>query len=436
MSWKELIPNNKSALTQVFGSLRSRNYRLYFTGQCISLIGTWMQQVAMSWLIYRLTGSVLLLGTVAFINQIPSFLISIFAGVITDRFERRRILLITQGLFMFAALSTATLVLTGLIQVWQIMVFSLFAGIVTAFDAPTRQSMVVEMVDRKEDLSNAIALNSAIFNAARLIGPSVAGMLIALVGEGYCLLIDGISYTAVIGALLMMRMPEHPKKEKQEKILSGFVNGFRYCYGYLPIRILLIMVALISLFGLQFIVLVPAFAKDVLSGDSHTQGFILSSIGAGALTGAIYLAARKSVLGLGKVVSITGVLLGIGMIAVSFMTLHWMVFALLVPTGFAMITALASCNTLLQTLTDDDKRGRVMGFYAMAMVGMAPFGSLFYGSVAKWIGVQHALLVGGCLCVVGALCFEHWRPVIRRLARRVQVQQGIVPEIAKGINID
>ncbi len=436
MSWRELIPNNKSALIQIFSSLRSRNYRLYFIGQCISLIGTWMQQVAMSWLIYRLTGSVLLLGTVAFINQIPSFLISPFAGVLTDRFERRRIMLFTQVLCMIEAFFLAILVLTGLIQVWHIMAFSLFVGMVNAFDAPTRQSMVVELVDRKEDLSNAIALNSAIFNGARLIGPSVAGILIALVGEGYCFLINAVSYIAVIGALLMMQMPKHHKKEKQEKILAGFAEGFRYCYHYLPIRVLLMMVALLSLAGMPFIVLIPAFAKDVLGGDSHTQGFILSAIGAGALMAAMYLAARKSVLGLGKVVSIMGVVFGLGLVGVSLLRTHWMVFAMLVPTGFAMIASLASCNTLLQTLTDDDKRGRVMGFYAMALMGMAPFGSLLYGSVAEWIGVPYTLLAGGIICSVGALYFERWRPIVRRMARRVYVRKGIIPEIAKGIDME
>jgi len=433
-SWKELIPNNKSALTQIFSSLRSRNYRLYFTGQCISLIGTWMQQVAMSWLVYRLTGSVLLLGTVAFINQIPSFLISPFAGVYTDRFERRRIMFITQSLCMVEALALAFLVLTGLIQVWHILAFALFVGVVIAFDAPARQSMVVELVDRKDDLSNAIALNSAMFNTARLIGPSVAGILIALIGEGYCFLINGLSYISVIGALLMMRMPQYQKKATQERILSGFVEGFRYCYRYLPIRVLLMMVALLSLVGQPFIVLVPAFAKDVLGGDSHTQGFILSSVGAGALMGAIYLAARKSVLGLGKVVSLMGVVFGLGLVAVSLTTVHWIVFALFVPTGFGMVATLASCNTLLQTLTDDDKRGRVMGFYAMAMMGAAPFGSLLFGTLAEWIGVQHTILAGGILCTAGALYFERWRPVVRRMARRVYVNKGIIPEIAKGID--
>jgi len=434
-SWKELIPNNKTALTQIFSSLRSRNYRLYFFGQCISLIGTWMQQVALSWMIYRLTGSVLLLGTVAFVAQIPSFLISPFAGVFTDRFERRRILLFTQAMFMLEALALAFLSLSGLIQVWHIFAFAMFVGIVGSFDAPARQSMIVELVDRKEDLSNAIALNSAMFNSARLIGPSVAGILIALVGEGYCFLINGLSYIAVIGALLMMRITTVQKSKGQKNIFADFVEGFRYCYRFFPIRALLMMVTLLSLFGQPFMVLVPAFAKDVLGGDSHTQGFILSSVGAGALMAAIYLAARKSVLGLGKVVSLTGVIFGLGLAAISLTNVHWLVFVLLVPTGFGMVAMLASCNTLLQTLTDDDKRGRVMGFYVMAMMGLAPFGSLLYGMVAEWVGVQHTLLVGGIICMAGALYFEHWRPVVRRMARRVQVQEGIVPEIAEGIGM-
>lgn len=389
----------------------------------------------MSWLVYRLTGSVLLLGTVAFVNQIPSFLISPFAGVLTDRFDRRRIMLCTQTLCMIEALFLAILVLTGLIQVWHIMAFSLFVGTVNAFDAPARQSMVVELVDRKEDLSNAIALNSAIFNAARLIGPSVAGILIALVGEGYCFLINGLSYIAVIGALWMMRMPKHIKMEKHEKIITGFMDGFKYCYGYLPIRVLLMMVALLSLFGMPFIVIIPAFAKDVLGGDSHTLGFIMSSIGAGALVAAIYLAARRSVLGLGKVVSLMGVVFGLGLAGVSLLRTHWMVYAVLVPTGFAMIASLASINTLLQTLTDNNKRGRVMGFYTMALMGMAPFGSLLYGTVAEGVGVPYTMMGGGLICVIGTLYFERWRPIVRRMARRISVQKGIVPEIAQGIDM-
>jgi MFS family permease len=398
------------------------------------MIGNWMQQVAMSWLVYRLTGSVWLLGAVAFTNQIPSFLISPFAGVLTDRFDRRRIMVLTQSLCMVEALLLATLVLTGLIQVWHIIACSLFVGVVNAFDGPTRQSMVVEMVDHKEDLSNAIALNSAVFNAARLIGPSVAGILIALIGEGYCFLLNGLSYIAVIGALLLMRMPKHKKIRKQEKIFAGFIDGFKYSYHFFPIRVLLMLVALLSLTGLPFIVLVPAFTRDVLGGDSHTLGFFMSFIGAGALAAAIYLAARKSVLGLGKVVSIMGVVFGLGLVCVSFLRIHWMVYLMLIPTGFAMIATLASINTLLQTLTDNDKRGRVMGFYTMALMGVAPFGSLLYGAVADWIGVPYTMMGGGIICVLGALYFEKWRPVVRRFSRRVYVQKGIIPEIAQGIN--
>ena len=434
--WRELIPDNGLALTRVFSSLRSRNYRLYFGGQCISLIGSWMQTVAMGFFVYELTGSKILLGLISFLNQVPSFVISPFAGVITDRIDRRRILLYTQSLCMAEALLLSFLVLTHLIEVWHILAFSLFVGIVNAFDAPARQSMVIELVDRPQNLSNAIALNSAVFNAARLVGPAIAGILIALIGVGYCFLSNGLSYIAVITALLLIRIPPVEKKKKKENIFHEFSEGFKYCYGFFPVRVLLLLVALFSFAGLPFMVLVPAFTKDILAGDSRILGFVYSCIGGGALTAAIYLAARKSVLGLGKVVSLTGIIFGAGLVAVSLMRIHWLVYILLVPTGFAMIATLASVNTLLQSLIDDDKRGRVMGFYTMALMGVGPFGSLVYGSVANWIGVPYTMMIGGIVCIAGALYFEHWRPVVRRYARRIYSRKGIIPEIAKGIDSD
>ena len=356
---RELLPNNLGAFTQVFVSLKSYNFRLYFGGQCISLIGTWMQQIAMSWLVFRLTGSVLLLATVTFMAQIPILVATPYMSVFVDWFDRRKLLVLTQSLSMVQALLMALLTLTGLIQVWHIMILSLLIGLINALDNPTRQSFYPSLVP-KDKLSNAIALNSAVINGSRLIGPAVGGVLIGLLGEGICFLLNGISYIAVIIALLMMRAAPKQERTVKQKVWEDMRDGFRYVAGNIPIRTLLLLMSAISFFGLPLMTFIPAYVKTILHGESEMLGLLLSCIGVGSFIAALYLAARKSVLGLGKVVMLSGALLGIGLSVMSFVTIPWVAAVLCLPVGFTIIAAVASINTLLQTLSGEDKRGRVM----------------------------------------------------------------------------
>ena len=430
---RELLPNNLGAFTQVFVSLKSYNFRLYFGGQCISLIGTWMQQIAMSWLVFRLTGSVLLLATVTFMAQIPILVATPYMSVFVDWFDRRKLLVLTQSLSMVQALLMALLTLTGLIQVWHIMILSLLIGLINALDNPTRQSFYPSLVP-KDKLSNAIALNSAVINGSRLIGPAVGGVLIGLLGEGICFLLNGISYIAVIIALLMMRVAPKRERTAKQKVWEDMRDGFRYVAGNIPIRTLLLLMSAISFFGLPLMTFIPAYVKTILRGGSEMLGLLLSCIGVGSFIAALYLAARKSVLGLGKVVMLSGALLGIGLSVMSFVTIPWVAAVLCLPVGFTIIAAVASINTLLQTLSGEDKRGRVMGYMAMSFTGMAPVGSMVLGAIEKWIGLQMIILLSGICCFVAALVFEYYRPLVRRYARPVYIEKGIIKEIAIGID--
>ena len=428
---RELLPNNLGAFTQVFASLKSYNFRLYFGGQCISLIGTWMQQIAMSWLVFRLTGSVLLLATVTFMAQIPILVATPYMSVFVDRFNRCKLLVLTQSLSMVQALLMALLTLTGLIQVWHIMILSLLIGLINALDNPTRQSFYPSLVP-KDKLSNAIALNSAVINGSRLIGPAVGGVLIGLLGEGICFLLNGISYIAVITALLMMRIAPRRERAVKQKVWEDMRDGFRYVAGNIPIRTLLLLMSAISFFGLPLMTFIPAYVKTILHGESEMLGLLLSCIG--SFIAALYLAARKSVLGLGKVVMLSGALLGIGLSVMSFVTIPWVAAVLCLPVGFTIIAAVASINTLLQTLSGEDKRGRVMGYMAMSFTGMAPVGSMVLGALEKWIGLQKIILLSGICCFVAALVFEYYRPLVRRHARPIYIEKGIIKEIAIGID--
>ena len=430
---RELLPNNSGAFTQVFASLKSYNFRLYFGGQCISLIGTWMQQIAMSWLVFRLTGSVLLLATVTFTAQIPILVATPYMSVFVDRFDRRKLLVLTQTLSMIQALLMAILTLTGFVQVWHIMVLSLLIGLINALDNPTRQSFYPSLVS-PDKLSNAIALNSAVINGSRLIGPAVGGVLIGLLGEGICFLLNGISYIAVIVALLLMRLPSTRGCTVKQKVLEDMRDGFRYVVRNIPIRTLLLLMSAISFFGLPLMTFIPAYVKTILHGESEMLGLLLSCIGVGSFVAALYLAARKSVLGLGKVVMLSGVLLGIGLSVMAFVTIPWVAAVLCLPIGFTIIAAVASINTLLQTLSGEDKRGRVMGYMAMAFTGMAPVGSMVLGAIEKWIGLQMIILLSGICCFIAALVFEYYRPLVRRYARPVYIEKGIIKEIAIGID--
>ena len=415
-------------------ALRSRNYRLFVAGQSVSLVGTWMQQVAMSWLVYRLTGSAMLLGVVGFASQIPTLLISPVAGVLADRWDRRRLLIATQALAMLQAVFLAVVVLTGTVQVWQIILLSLVLGIVNAFDIPVRQSFVVEMVEDRKDLGNAIALNSSMVNGARLIGPAVAGLLVASVGEGICFILNAVSYLAVIAALAAMRIPKDAHhRPSRGPILHELREGFRYAYTFGPIRSILLLVALISLMGMPYSVLVPVFAKDILHGGAHTFGFLMTAAGSGALAGTLYLASRRSVIGLGRLIVAAAVFFAAGIAAFALSSTFILSLAALALAGFGAMTLVASCNTLLQTILDEDKRGRVMSFFTMAFVGMAPFGSLGAGVMAGFIGPRDTLLIGCCGCLAGAAFFARQLPLIREKVRPIYVRMGIIREVANGM---
>ncbi|HUK66445.1 MAG TPA: MFS transporter [Anaeromyxobacteraceae bacterium] len=396
-------------------ALRHRNFRLFLSGQIISLIGTWMQTIALGWLIYRLTRSPFLLGLAGFVGQIPSLFFAPLAGVWADRWNRHRMVIGTQVLAMVQALVLAFLVLTGSITIFEILALSLFLGLVTAVDVPARQSFLVEMVAGREDLPNAIALNSSAFNAARLVGPAIAGVLIGLLGEGMVFLLNGLSYVAVIAALLAVRVPPRPQRgEDVALVWTHLKDGFRYAAGFAPIRAVLLLVALVSLLGLPYTVLLPMFATDVLHGDAHTLGFLAGGVGVGALVGALYLASRRSVRGLGRVIVAAVTLLGLGLMAFSAIRNEWVAIAILCVTGFGMMAQMASSNTILQTLVEDNKRGRVMSIYTMAFLGTTPIGSLMAGALAARVGARTTVLMGGLSCLLGAALFARALPGLRR----------------------
>ncbi len=429
MTINNIISNNLTLVGNIFSSLRSRNYRLYFIGQGISLIGTWMQHIALSWLVYRLTGSVFLLGLVAFTSQIPTFVLSPFTGVLTDQHNRLKIMKLTQFFYMLQALTMALLVLINVVVVWHIIVLSIILGIITAFDAPARQALVIDLIDRPGDLCNAIALNSAIFNGGRLIGPAIAGITIAAVGEGICFLLNGISYVVVIAALVLIKIPKKDAVATKPKFAKSFTEGFQYTFQSLPIRRLIIMLAFMSLFGLPVIVLLPAYAKEILKGGSETLGFLMSALGAGALTGALYMAARKSVIGLGKLIPYNAGIMGIALIAVSFMLKIHFSLILFFFGGISMVLFLSSVNTMLQTLADEDKRGRVMSFYSMALMGTAPIGNLLIGAVASGIGISYTILICGVITLFSGIWFELNHESFRAYVRPIYIDKGILPPL-------
>ncbi len=414
-------------------ALRYRNYRLYFAGQGISLIGTWIQNLALSWLVYSLTHSAFLLGVVGFSSQIGTFVLAPVAGVVADRYNRHRLLVLTQSLFAIQAFALGALVLTEAIAVWQIVALSLALGVINAFDTPTRQAFVVEMIEVRADLPNAIALNSSMFNGARLVGPAVAGLLIAAVGEGVCFLVNGVSYLAVIAALLLMRVERKAAAREAHDTWAELRDGFTYTFGFLPTRAIILLLALVSLATMAYATLLPIFAAQVLHGNARTLGFLAGASGIGALLGAIRLASRKSVLGLGRWIPIAGCSLGVTLIAFSFSRDFALSLLLLAVIGFAMITHMAVSNTILQTIVDDARRGRVMSFYTMAFLGMAPFGSLIGGSLAAHIGAPGTVMLGGAVCLLGSLAFARRLPAVRSLVRPIYRERGIVPEIAAGV---
>ena len=411
----------------LFPALRSRNYRLFFAGQGVSLIGTWMTQIATVWLVYDLTQSAFMLGIVGFTSQIPSFVLAPFGGAFVDRFSRHQILIGTQILAMGQSLALATLALSGAIQIWHVFALSLFQGIINAVDAPARQVFVFELVEQREDLANAIAINSTMFNGARLIGPALGGLLIARVGEGYCFLIDGLSYIAVIMALLAMRLVPTDIPMMAGSHLQKIKEGFVYAFSSPPIRSILLLSGLVSLMGMQYAVLVPVFADKILKGDAQTLGFLMAASGVGAIFGGVYLATRRSVIGLGKFIVISPSVLGTGLIIFSLSRfLPLSLFAMLL-IGLGTILQISAGNIILQTIVDDDKRGRVMSLYTMSFLGMTPFGNLLGGTLGDRIGVTDTLIIAGILCILGSIYFSRQLPALKKIVTKSMSAKGLSP---------
>jgi len=410
----------------LFPSLRSRNFRLFFLGQSISLIGTWMQITAVAWLVWRLSYNPVLLGMVGFVGRIPTFLLAPVAGVMVDRVNRYRLLLLTQMLAMLQALALAALMEMGLLTVWHVLALSLLLGMINAFDMPTRHAFFIHMVDQREHLANAIALNGAMVQLARLIGPTIAGLLIAAVGEGFCFLLNGLSYLAVLGSLLMMNIRPNTSPTSQQNLLQNLAEGFRYAFGFPPIRSLLFLLGLVSLSGASYAQLLPIFAQQVLQGDARTQGFLLSASAVGALAGSLYLASRRTVRGLGRVQALAAALFGVGLILLGVSRWLWLSLAVMPLIGLGMILQIGGTNILLQTIVEEDKRGRVMSLYSMAWMGMDPLGSLLAGMLAHLMGAPGVVILGGICCMVGAGDFARRLPFLRKLLYPIYIRQGII----------
>ena len=417
----------------IFRSFKYQNYRLFFAGQSISLIGTWMQRIAMPWLVYHLTGSVLILGVVSFAGQVPTFLLAPVAGVITDRWNRYYVLIASQILAMIQAVVLTILFYSGVLQMWHIIILSVVWGIFNSFDVPSRHSFVVDMVKEKEDLGNAIALNSLMFNGARLIGPSIAGIMLATAGEGICFLLNAVSYIFVIGSLLLMKVDKPKLARSGDRVITELKEGFRYAFGFPPIKQIIILLALVSIMSMPYAVLMPVFAKEILQGDSRTFGFLMGAAGFGALTGGIYLASKRTLLRLGSIIPFAAAVFGAGAIGLSFSRNLPLSLFLMVIAGLGLMLHTASSNTILQTITDDDKRGRIMSLYTMAIMGTAPFGSLMAGSLAKVIGTPGTILAGGAISIISAFYFFRKLPQLKDLVRPIYVRMGIIPEVATGL---
>jgi MFS family permease len=414
----ELTPSPSQGPDAIFRALRYRNFRLFFIGQNISLIGTWMQNVAIGWMVYRMTHSAAMLGVVGFASQIPSFVITPFSGVMADRWNKYRVILICQVLAMLQALALAVLTLSGRITVWQVAALGMTLGIISSLEIPTRHAFLVDMVERKEDLSNAIALNSLMFNAARLIGPPIAGFLIGMWSEGICFLVNALSYIAVIWALCLMRITSRPRSLKSGQPLQELKAGIAYTFGSIPRRSILLLVGLMSLIAMSQSVLMPIFARDILKGGPHTLGFLVGSVGMGALIGAAYLASRKNSVRMLNIIPAAAGIFGIALILFSFSRILWVSVILLFFAGIGLMSHMVVSNTMLQMITEDSKRGRVMSFYTMAFMGMATFGTLLGGTMASRFGAAHTVLGGGILCICAGIMFSRQIPGLK-----VSVQQ-------------
>lgn len=428
----KIVGGNRLRL--MFRSLKYKNFKLFVEGQSLSLIGTWLQMVALTWLVYKMTDSALMLGYVGFAGQLPMFVVAPFAGVFADKWNRHKMLLLTQSLALVQALLLTILVFMEVIQIWHIITLSIILGIINAFDMPIRQAFVFEMIeDHKEDVGNAVALNSSMVNAARLIGPSIAGILIATVGEGWCFLVNSISFLAVVASLLRMEIVHKPKSVKKVKVFEQLKEGFKYSYNFTPIKYLILLLGLVSLVSTSVTLLAPVFAKNYLHGGAHTYGFLIGAYGSGALLGAIYLLNKKNVLGLGRLIIIAVTIFGVSLILFSFSRIFSISIFLMFIAGTGMMLHIASTNTLLQTISEENKRGRVMSFYTMAFRGMSPFGSLIAGSLGSYIGAPTTLLLSGIICLIGASIFCLNLPALRKLIKPIYENLGILPQFANGV---
>jgi MFS family permease len=418
-------------LSVMLRALRHRNYRLFFIGQSISLVGTWMTRLAATWLLWRLTHSVEMLGLLGFAGQVPTFLFAPVAGVWVDRLNRHSLLVATQVLAMLQAFTLAALVLSGNIVVWEIFALQLLLGLINAFDMPARQSLLIDLIEDRADLPNAVALNSSMVNGARLIGPSIAGLLIAWVGEGWCFLADGVSYLAVIASLLVMRVSLKPRAVKGKRVLHDLSDGLRHAFGFAPIRAILLLLALLGLAGMPYRVLMPVIAAQTLHGGPHTLGFLMAAMGGGALIGALYLASRSTVLGLGRLIPYAVAIFGVSLVGVGLS--RWLPLSLLLmfTMGVGFMVHLAASNTLIQTLVREEMRGRVMALYLMAFMGTATFGSLLAGVVAAAMGAPLTLVGGGMVCLGGAVVFWFKLPRLREQVRPIYIEKGILPGVAE-----
>ena len=405
-------------------ALRHRNYQLFFSGQLISLIGTWMQSVAESWLIYRLTGSSVLLGFIGFSAQIPVFLLAPVGGLVADRFNRHRILLVTQTSAMLLVSALAMVTLLGRVETWHIFTLAALLGVVNAFDIPARQSFVVEMVG-KEDLVNAIALNSSMFNGARMVGPAVAGILVGAIGEGWCFFANAVSYIAVLTGLLLMNVVPRLRQPEPGSAVVRMKEGFGFVWRTRPVRALILLLGVVSLMGMPYAVLMPIFANRILHGGPSSLGLLMGATGVGALAGALTLAARRGVSGLGSWISYAAAGFGGGLILFSFSRSFWLSALLLIPVGFSMMVQMASSNTLVQMMVPDHLRGRVMAVYSMMFMGMAPLGALMAGLLADRLGAPATVALGGSVCIVGSIIFRRYLPGLRGEARRLIVAQSM-----------
>ncbi len=415
-------------MSSPFRALRSRNFRLFIIGQSISLTGTWMTRLATSWLVYRLTDSAFLLGLVSFIGLVPAFFLPAFAGVWVDRWDRHKVLIATQVLAMLQSLALAALTLSGHINITWVLCLTFIQGLISAVEIPTRQSFVIKMVDDRADLTNAIALNSSNFNATRLVGPAIAGLIVAAVGEGYCFLIDGVSYIAVIAGLLMMRIQKDEPRHTEQHIVQDLVEGWRYVTDYAPIRWILLFMASIGIAGAPYNVLTPIIAGRVLQGGAHTLGFLMAASGVGALICAISLVLRRSVVGLGKSIAIAVGLFSLGSIGLGLSHWFWVSVPLMAVTGYGLMTQIVASNTIIQTIVEDNKRGRVMAFYTMALQGSIPIGSLISGALAARIGAPASLIGSGVVCMFLTVWFWRKLPQMREDVKPRFIELGILPD--------